>query len=200
MRQFCQFLLASLLLLPSLALAQESALQPTPSTESPSDAANPFVPDAADEGNQERGSLDSRFADEYFDSSAWNFPQKRAPNMIGDYFGGYAAGGRGSFVLDRLTVVANDLDSPAVLPPAGSTLTITEPGPVGIFSSSLTNVQQLQQLLRAGSPVPAQTLAGTIADNGTLTNDTNDITNPDVTRIDGTTVGHRAAGRTSGQL
>ncbi len=89
--------------------------------------------------------------------------------MIGDYFGGYAAGGRGSFVLDRLSVIANDLDAPVVLPPGGSTLTITEAGPVGIFSSSLVNVQQLQQLLRSGAPLPTATLAGTIADNATMT-------------------------------
>ncbi len=95
--------------------------------------------------------------------------QVRAPNMIGDFFGGFAAGARGSLALDRLVVVANDLDVPAVLPPGGSVLTITEPGPVGIFSSSVLNVQQLQQLLRSGAPVPPPTLVGNVADNATMT-------------------------------
>lgn len=168
-RLLCQILLATVLL-PPLALAQEAETPPTPSTQSPSDLADPFVPNS--EGNAADSDL-NRFTDystdDTFNSCGCDFPQMRAPNMIGDYFGGYAAGGRGSFVLDRLAVVANDLDSPAVLPPGGSTLTISEPGPVGIFSSSLVNVQQLQQLLRAGAPLPTSSLAGTIADNGTLT-------------------------------
>lgn len=89
--------------------------------------------------------------------------------MIGDFFGGYRAGGFGSFELDRLVVIANDLDVPGVLPLGGSTLILTEPGPVGIFSSSVVNVQQLQQLLRAGSPLPPATAAGAITDNATMT-------------------------------
>lgn len=93
----------------------------------------------------------------------------RTPNMIGDFFNGYRAGGFGSFELDRLVVIANDLDVPGVLPPGGSMLTLTEPGPVGIFSSSVVNVQQLQQLLRAGSPVPPATSVASIADNATMT-------------------------------
>jgi hypothetical protein len=89
--------------------------------------------------------------------------------MIGDYFGGYAAGARGSFVTDRLIVIVNDLDSPNPLPPAGSVLSITESGPVGVYSSSIVNLQQLQQLLRGGQPLPPAALVGTIADNGTMT-------------------------------
>lgn len=93
----------------------------------------------------------------------------RTPNMIGDFFSGYRAGGFGSLELDRLVVIANDLDVPGVLPPGGSTLTLTEAGPVGIFSSSVVNVQQLQQLLRAGSPIPPANSVGTIMDNATMT-------------------------------
>ncbi|MCC6509200.1 MAG: hypothetical protein IT423_08840 [Pirellulaceae bacterium] len=93
----------------------------------------------------------------------------RAPAMIGDFFGGSQLGLRGDSVLDRLFIVADDLDAPLVLPANGSTLTVTEPGPVGIFSSSITTVQQLQALFRAGSPLPGVTLQGTINDNATLT-------------------------------
>ncbi len=93
----------------------------------------------------------------------------RTPTMIGDYFGGSSTSFRGDSVLDRLFVLADDLDSPNVLPPGGSVLTITEPGPVGIFSSSIGSIQQLQSLLRAGSPIPGAVLQGQVADNATLT-------------------------------
>ena len=149
--------------------AQDPAGPPSPQAESPSDVTDPFVADRDREVNPEDETPAWDFDSGYSDSRNWICPQLRAPNMIGDYFGGYAAGGRGSFVLDRLSVIANDLDAPAVLPPGGSTLTITEAGPVGIFSSSLVNVQQLQQLLRSGAPLPTATLAGTIADNATMT-------------------------------
>ncbi len=58
----------------------------------------------------------------------------RTPNMLGGFFGGYAGGASGLLASDRLVVVANDLDNFG-LPPAGSPITITEPGPLGIFSS-----------------------------------------------------------------
>lgn len=93
----------------------------------------------------------------------------RTPAMMGDFFGGNPMGSRANAVVDRLFVVADDLDAPLVLPPGGSTLTITEPGPVGIFSSSITSVQQLQTLFRAGGPIPLVLLNGTINDNATLT-------------------------------
>lgn len=96
-------------------------------------------------------------------------PQARAPNMIGDFFAGYRSGAVGASAVDRLFVIANDLDAPVALPPAGATLTITEPGPVGIFSSNVISVQQLQQILRSGAPFPAANLVGNVADNATLT-------------------------------
>ena len=88
--------------------------------------------------------------------------------MIGDFFGVSPIGFRGSSTLDRLMILADDLDSPNVLPGGGSILTLTEPGPIGIFSSSLTSVQQLQTLFRAGGPIPGLTLQGTVNDNATL--------------------------------
>ena len=94
--------------------------------------------------------------------------RNRTPTMIGDYFGGSPMGFRGDSVLDRLFVIADDLDSPNVLPGGGSVLSITEPGPVGVFSSSIGSIQQLQALLRAGSPIPGITLQGAVPDNATL--------------------------------
>jgi hypothetical protein len=93
----------------------------------------------------------------------------RTPAMIGDFFGGAPIGFRGESVLDRLMIVADDLDAPLVLPGGGSLLTITEGGPVGIFSTSINSVEQLQSLFRAGSPLPGFTLQGTVNDNATLT-------------------------------
>ncbi len=93
----------------------------------------------------------------------------RTPAMIGDFFGGSPIGFRADSIMDRLIVQANDLDAPSVLPGSGSQLTITEPGPVGIFSSSLASIQQLQTLLRAGSPIPGASVAGIINDSATLT-------------------------------
>ncbi len=93
----------------------------------------------------------------------------RTPAMIGDFFVGESTSFSGSMVTDRLMVVANDLDAPNPLPGGGSTLVITEPGPVGIFSTSLSSIQDLQTLLRAGAPLPAATLEGTISDNATMT-------------------------------
>lgn len=98
-------------------------------------------------------------------SCDWRF---RTPAMLGDFYAG-SMGFRGDSVLDRLVVLADDLDSPFVLPPNSSVLTISEPGPVGIFSTSLQSSQQLQALLRAGSPIPGATLVGIVNSNATLT-------------------------------
>ena len=86
------------------------------------------------------------------------------PAMIGDFFRGPSASITGQSVIDRLVVVANDLDAPITLPASGLTLSISEAGPVGIFEDSLGSIQNLQALLRAGSPLPAGALAGTIND------------------------------------
>lgn len=94
----------------------------------------------------------------------------RTPAMLGDFFGGSPMGFRADAVLDRAFVVADDLDAPLILPPLGSTVTITEPGPIGIFSSpNITSVQQLQALFRAAAPIPPLTLRGVVGDNATLT-------------------------------
>ncbi len=93
----------------------------------------------------------------------------RVPAMIGDFYGGPINLASGRLQLDRLFAIADDLDSPAILPPATSTLSITEAGPVGVFSSSITTVQQLQQILHMGGTPPAATLAGQVADVATLT-------------------------------
>jgi hypothetical protein len=93
----------------------------------------------------------------------------RTPAMIGDFYAGNPLRFSANATTDRLFVFANDLDAPLVLPGAGSTLLITEPGPVGIFASSLTNIQQVQALLRAAAPLPPATLAATVADNATMT-------------------------------
>jgi len=148
--------------------AQNPEVPPIPNTESPSDLTT-SAQEVELDFDLDPPTEDFATGHGYSPSFCAILPKLRAPNMIGDYFGGYRAGGRGSFVMDRLSVIANDLDAPAILPPGGSTLSITEPGPIGIFSSSLANVQQLQQLLRDGAPVPPATLVGTIADNGTMT-------------------------------
>jgi len=86
----------------------------------------------------------------------------RTPVMIGDFYSGSRLGLRGDATIDRLLVFADDLDAPLVLPPVGSTLTLTEPGPVGIFSTSLLSIQQLQTLLINGDPIPGATLMGVV--------------------------------------
>jgi hypothetical protein len=98
-------------------------------------------------------------------SCDWRF---RTPAMMGDFYAG-SMGFRADSVLDRLVVVADDLDAPFVLPPNSSILTISEPGPVGVFSTTLQSSQQLQALLRAGSPIPGATLVGIVNSNATLT-------------------------------
>ncbi len=62
----------------------------------------------------------------------------RTPAMLGDFWQGSALRFRASEVRDRLTIVADDLDSPAQLPAGSSTLTITEADP-SAFSRSTSN-------------------------------------------------------------
>lgn len=103
-------------------------------------------------------------------SGGWQMDlRNRIPAMIGDFYGGSPLGFRADSSLDSLFVLGNDLDAPLALPPNGSLLTITEPGPVGIFSSTVQSTQQLQALLRANSPAPVPTLVNTINDNATMT-------------------------------
>jgi hypothetical protein len=104
-----------------------------------------------------------------FDRSILCDTRRRTPAMLGGFYGGNSVSFRGESTLDRLIIVADDLDAPAFLPGGGSTLTITEPGPVGIFNSSVGSIQELQALLRAGSPIPAFNLEGSVVDNATLT-------------------------------
>ncbi|MCA9161400.1 MAG: hypothetical protein KDA62_00415 [Planctomycetales bacterium] len=105
---------------------------------------------------------------DYYRDADWSVID-RLPNMIGDYFGGTGIGFQGTATIDRLFVVANDLDSPNPLPGGGTVLMITEPGPVGVFSSTVGSVQDIQQLLRTAAPLPAATQVGTIAENATVT-------------------------------
>ena len=95
--------------------------------------------------------------------------RNRTPVMIGNFYSGSRLGLRGDATVDRLLIFADDLDSPLILPPGGNTLTLTEPGPVGVFSTSLLSVQQLQTLLINGDPIPAAALLGAVNDNATLT-------------------------------
>lgn len=93
----------------------------------------------------------------------------RTPAMIGDFYAGNPLSMSANTTQDRLFVFASDLDAPFVLPGANSPLSISEPGPVGIYSSTLMNVQQIQSLLRSSSPLPPASLVGTVADNASMT-------------------------------
>lgn len=119
--------------------------------------------------------LDAALEEEFFPSTAggpgWYCPPRRygLPPMIGDFFPGYSSGARQSTFLDRLLVVADDLDVPGTLPPGNQRLSITEPGPVGIFRTSISSVQELQALLRSGQPLPGAMQVGMVNANATLT-------------------------------
>lgn len=89
--------------------------------------------------------------------------------MLGDYYSGFAAGFTAGIGRDSLLVPATDLDAPAILPAGTSVLTITEPGPVGIFATSINSASAIQQILRAGGTLPTATMVGSIADSGTMT-------------------------------
>ena len=91
------------------------------------------------------------------------------PPMIGDFFPGYTGGVVQSNERDRLLVVADDLDVPGTLPGDNQRLTIIEPGPLGIFRTSVLSVQQLQDLLRTGQMLPGAMQVGTINADATLT-------------------------------
>lgn len=92
----------------------------------------------------------------------------RTPAMIGDFYSGNSLRLSGNANLDRLFVFANDLDVPLILPAGNSVLSITEPGPVGIFASTLNSVQDIQLLLRTSQPLPPALLVGTVADNASF--------------------------------
>lgn len=94
-------------------------------------------------------------------------PRYKTPAMIGDFYAG-SLSFRGNGIQDSLIVLADDLDAPVVLPPAQSILSISEPGPVGIFSSSLSSVQELQAILRNGGPIPPGLLVGAINHNAVV--------------------------------
>ena len=122
--------------------------------------------------SEERGrwlSQPSRLSLGEFTDTKGRHAHDRVPGMIGDYFSGVPRHVTGRFELDRLFAIADDLDSPGTLPSSGALLTITESGPVGIFSSSLGSVLDLQQILRSGGSLPVATLEGQIADSATMT-------------------------------
>lgn len=95
--------------------------------------------------------------------------RRRTPAMIGDFFAGKPLTLTGNSTLDRLFVYANDLDVPNMLPSMGSPLSLSEPGPIGIYASSLTSVQDIQSLLRSSQSLPSSSLVGIINDNAVLT-------------------------------
>ncbi|MFN7845331.1 MAG: hypothetical protein ACK5YR_03155 [Pirellula sp.] len=95
--------------------------------------------------------------------------RRRTPAMIGDFYAGSPLILSGDSRLDRLFVYANDLDVPNVLPSGSSLLSLSEPGPIGIYSSSLTSTQDIQTLLRSSQPLPPSSLVGVINDNAILT-------------------------------
>ncbi len=66
-------------------------------------------------------------------------------------------------------MLADDLDAAGGPLNTALPLTITEPGPIGIFQTSLLSVQEAQSLLRGGGTLPAGTVVGVINQNATLT-------------------------------
>lgn len=98
-----------------------------------------------------------------------DFRYRTPAMMMGDFFGGPRLSFRGNSRLDRLMVIVDQMDAPKVLPPGNSNLSISEPGPVGVFSTSIASTTQLQSLFRNASPFPAINLVGTINSDATLT-------------------------------
>lgn len=96
------------------------------------------------------------------------YSRRRTPAMIGDFYAGSPLVLSGDSTIDRLFVYANDLDVPNLLPSGGSLLSLSEPGPVGIYSSSMTSTQDIQSLLRSSQPLPTSSLVGIINDNAVL--------------------------------
>lgn len=93
----------------------------------------------------------------------------RLPPMMGDFFPGYTSGARQTTRLDRLLIVADDLDAPSPLPGADQQLTISEPGPVGIFQTNVQSVQEIQAILRGGQTLPTPTQVGSVNADATVT-------------------------------
>ncbi len=109
-----------------------------------------------------------RLSDRNYSSASETSYLARVPSMFGDGFFQYSGPISGSRTLDRLMVIASDLDAPNPLI-GGNLLSITEAGPVGVFDTSLANVQQLQTLLRGSQPFPPATLVGTLSENASFT-------------------------------
>lgn len=73
-------------------------------------------------------SCDALFAaNKKFRSSSILADRYRTPVTLGSFFGVTPLGARGSLNLDRLIVIAGDLDAPAPLRSLGNPLRITEP-------------------------------------------------------------------------
>ncbi len=90
------------------------------------------------------------------------------PSMMGDLTPAFSGGMSDLFTIDQLMVPALDLDVPLALPPLGNPLQLVEPGPVDIYSTSVSSIQEIQQLLRTGGSFPAATSVGTIASDASL--------------------------------
>lgn len=91
------------------------------------------------------------------------------PSMVGDFTPGFSGGVSDLFSIDQLMVPALDLDVPLVLPPLGSPLVLSEPGPVDIYSTSVRSIQEIQSLLRTGGAFPPATVVGNIPSTASLT-------------------------------
>lgn len=125
--------------------------------------------DSSDEVSEELASFEPNEDAILYEPVTYRTWLDDAPGMLGDGFFGRSGPLQGPVPIDRLFVVANDLDSPNPLPAGNQVITITEPGPIGIFSSSVASIQDIQQLLQASQPLPAATLQSQIAASATLT-------------------------------
>lgn len=93
----------------------------------------------------------------------------RIPSMLGDFTPGYAGGMSDLFPLDRLMVATVDMDVPLALPPLTDPLQLNEAGPINVFDTSVTSVQELQAILRGGGVLPPATSVGLINSNAMVT-------------------------------
>jgi hypothetical protein len=133
-----------------------------------------------DESSQQRESSSQEIACDDLLAADWSQSATTAdgdrfrylPSMLGDGFFAFSGSISARRTIDRLLVVADDLDAPNPLPPPAASLTITEPGPIGVFATPLMSVQQIQAILRAGQPLPGGTLQGILAEDATLTSAT----------------------------
>ncbi len=134
----------------------------------------PILPDVIPNSSAP-STLDQALQSEVFHTpylaNAYCPPARRfgLPPMMGDFFPGYAGGVEQRNELDRLLIVADDLDAPLTLPALNQRLTITESGPLGIFRTNISSAQQIQATLRAGQLLPPATQVGTVNENATLT-------------------------------